>query len=408
MLFFIQLLLLLVLLLLSGFFSGSETALFSLNNLELRKMKRKFSNTVVIEKLLKKPYELLTTILIGNLLVNIGLSSTATYIAIKIFGRNGVGISIILITFLLLIAGEISPKTLAIKNAPGFASFSAKPLNYFHKLVFPMRKVFIWVGDYFITLFTGKIKEKESLLSRDEIETIIKVGKKEGVIEKEEERMFHYILSCREIPVSKIMVPRVDVKSASIQWSRKKLVNFIHKTKHSKIPIYEKSEDKIIGVIYSKDVLLNPDIPFQKLIKPAIYVPETKTIDSLFEIFQKEKRRIAIVIDEYGGTSGIVTLEDILEEIFGEIYDEYEIPEVLIKKLKVNKYRIRGKTPVREINDLLNLDLPDEEFDTIAGFLLSLFQKIPEENEKCNYRDLTFTVEKIINNRIVSLLMEKR
>jgi len=408
MIFSIQILLLFVLLFFSAFFSGSETALFSLNSFDLRRMKGKFKNTGIIEKLLKKPSELLVTILIGNLLVNIALSSLVTYIGIRMFGKNGVALAIFIATFLLLIIGEITPKTLAIKNASQFASMTVKPMNVFHAVILPVRILLLGISNYFIEKFSGKPKKIKSTLSPEEFETVIKVGQKEGVIEKEEKKMIQSVLNFRKIPVSRIMIPRVDVKAASVAWNRKKITHFILKTMHSKIPVYENSEDKMVGVVYAKDILLKPDMLCKDLMKSPIFVPETKTVDSLFEVFLKEKRRMAIVVDEYGGTSGIVTLEDILEEIFGEIYDEYEIPEVLIKKLGPKKYRIRGKTPLHEINELLNLNLPEDEFDTIAGFALSLFQEIPGENEVYKYGSLSFTIERIIENRIDLLLLEKK
>jgi len=382
--------------------------LLSLNKFELRKMKKKYKNTSVIEKLLSKPSELLSTILLGNLLVNIGLSSMGTYIALKLFGKNGVGIAIVVLTFILLIIGEITPKTLAFRNPVRFASLTARRIRDFGKLFYPIRRLVLGISNYFINKFTGEERDSDKALTKEEIKTVIKVGKKEGIIEEEEEKMIRSVLSFREIPISRIMIPRVDVKAASVEWTKKQVINFLYKTKHSKIPVYKESEDKIIGVLYAKDLLLNPEKDVEEIIKPAIFVPETKTLDSLFEIFLKEERRIAIVVDEYGGTSGIITLEDILEEIFGEIYDEYEIPEVLIKKLGSKRYRIRGKTPVQEINNLLNLNLPEDAADTIAGFVLDLFQKIPEENEKIVYGNLIFTVERIFENRIIFLLVEKK
>ncbi|NQT96059.1 MAG: HlyC/CorC family transporter, partial [Candidatus Omnitrophica bacterium] len=320
----LHVLLIAVLLIFSAFFSGSETALFSLTNFQRKRIHSKNPNVAeTITTLLSSPRRTLATLLIGNMLVNITATSIATVIAIYLFGEKGVVISIILMTFLLLVFGEVTPKTYAISKPENFSSFCAKPLHIFGKIIWPLRRILRTIADVFISIFAIK-KETKPYITENELKALMTISKREGIIDEEEEEMIHSIFDLGEISVDEVMTPRVDIVGCKNTATAGELISIMKKSKHTKIPIYEKDMDHIIGVVYTKEFMLSQKDNFQDLIKKPLYVPETERIDDLLVKFQSEKVYIAVILDEFGGTSGMVTLEDVLEEIVGEIKDEYD------------------------------------------------------------------------------------
>ncbi len=398
--------LMLLLLLLSAFFSSSETALFSLNTIKLRKMERRGKDTRIISQLLEEPSRLLTTILIGNTVVNIVISVVATSLSLELFGSKGLGLAIGVVTFLLLIFGEVAPKTFAIEKGESLSLIVAKPLKYFSQLIFPLRNILRLIADSLIRL-TRISSKKEPTLTEEELKTIIDVGHREGVVKKGEREMIRSVLEFTDTEAKDIVTPRVDIKAASLDMTQQQFLEFARKIKHSKIPVYESSIDKVVGVIYAKEIFLNPQRNFVESIRPVAFIPGTKKIDDLLKAFDEQKTKIAIVVDEYGGTDGLVTSEDILEEIFGEIYDEFETPEHLIEKIDDKQFRVSGKLAISDLNERLDLNIPEGEYETFAGFVLELLDKIPVEGEKVKFKDLTFVVEKMIGKRIKTVLIRR-
>lgn len=395
-----------MLLFFSAFFSSSETALFSLNTIKLRKMERRGKDTRIISELLKEPSHLLATLLIGNTLVNIVISVLATSLSLELFGSKGLGLSIGVVTFLLLIFGEVAPKTFAIEKGESLSLIVAKPLKRFTGLILPLRNALQLIADSLIRL-TRISSEKEPTLTEEELKTVIDVGHREGVVKKGEREMIRSALEFTDTEAKDIVTPRVDIKAASLDMTQQEFLEFACKIKHSRIPVYEGSIDKVVGVIYAKEIFLNPQRNFVESIRPVAFIPGSKKIDDLLKVFDEQKTKIAIVVDEYGGTDGLVTLEDILEEIFGEIYDEFEIPEHLIGKIDAQQFRVSGKLAISEVNERLNLDIPEGEYETFAGFVLELLDKIPVEGEKVKFKDLTFIVEKMIGKRIKTIVVRK-
>lgn len=395
-----------MLLFLSAFFSGSETALFSLNTIKLRKMERRGKDTRIISELLKEPSRLLVTLLIGNTLVNVVISVVATSLSLQLFGNKGLGLAIGVVTFLLLIFGEVTPKTFAIEKGESLSLIVAKPLKYFSHLIFPLRNILRLIADRLIRL-TRISSKREPTLTEEELKTIIDVGHREGVVKKGEREMIRSVLEFTDTEARDIVTPRVDIKAASLDMTQQEFLEFARKIKHSKIPVYENSVDKVVGVIYAKETFLNPERSFVESIRPVAFIPGTKKIDDLLKAFDEQKTKIAIVVDEYGGTDGLVTLEDILEEIFGEIYDEFETPEHLIEKIDDKRFKVSGKVAIIDVNEKLNLNIPEGEYETLAGFVLELLDKIPVEGERVKFKDLTFVIEKMIGKRIKMVLIRR-
>lgn len=395
--------LLFLLLILSAFFSGSETALFSLTNFQRKRISTKTPHiSKVISILLESPRRTLATILIGNMLVNITAASTATVLFISIFGEKGVGISIISMTLILLVFGEVSPKTFAIRNSESFSSSCSHPLHIFGKIVWPIRRLLRLVADIFISLFVYK-RETKPYITQSELKALMAISEKEGIIEKEEEEMIRSIFDMGERSVDEIMTPRVDIVGCEKKATQEELINIMRNSKHTKLPIYDGTIDNIVGVVYTKEFMLHPQDDFPQYIRKPLYVPETERIDELLVKFQSEKVYIAVVIDEFGGTSGIVTLEDVLEEIVGEIRDEYDREAPPIKKEQDSSFTIVGKTAIRDVNDELNINLPMDEVTTINGLLLLLFGRVPRVGESIRFKGVNFRILEVKKNMVTKV-----
>ena len=400
--------LLVILFILSGFFSGSEVALISVNRFRIKKLAEEGNkNAKIVDKLLENPQQFLTTILIGNNLVNIAAASIATDLAIKAFGDLGVGIATGVVTITILIFGEIIPKNLAISNSVKFSLFVARPLYFFQRMFFLLS-----------VLLSGIIRimptsqRKRPFLTEEEIKTIIEYGAREGVIEKEEKEIIKSVFKFGDTDVKEIMVPRIDIVAIDANKTVEDALDLMLKTGYSKIPVYEGNIDNIIGMIYVKDVLLhvkegkNPKV--RDIIRKVLFVPESKKLDDLLREMQESKIHMAIVVDEYGGVSGLVTLEDILEEIVGEIEDEFDKEEKKIIKLNENEAIVDARLSISDVEEALNITLPKGEYDTVAGLILDILEKIPNVGEKVVVNDIELTVEKMVGRRIYRVRIRKK
>jgi putative hemolysin len=340
------------------------------------------------------------------MLVNITATSIVTVLAIYLFGEKGVGISIVFMTIMLLVFGEVAPKTTAIRNSESFSSFCCRPLHIFAKMVWPLRKLLRLVADIFISLFMLK-REPKPYITERELRALMSISEKEGIIDKEEEEMIRSIFDLGEISADEIMTPRVDIIGCEKNASARELIAVMRSSKHTKIPIYEGTIDHIIGVVYTKKFMLQPKEDFSEYIKKPLYVPETEKIDNLLVKFQTEKVYIAVVIDEFGGTSGIITLEDVLEEIVGEIRDEYDKELPPIKKEEDGSHTILGKTSIRDVNDELELDLPMDEVTTVNGLLLLLLGRLPRAGESIKFKGVEFRVIEVRRNMVTKVRVKK-
>lgn len=405
----VELVFILLFVLLSGFFSGSETALMSVSKVKVRHDTQKGVEAAKsVDKLLKTPSQLLTTILVGNNVVNIAGSALATTLALELFGANGPWVATIGMTLLVLIFGEITPKTYATQNSEKLAYASAPYLLVLSKIFKPLIKVLIVITNFGIKMLGGDPDQQKPFITEDEIMRFVNVGKEEGVIEEEEKEMIHSIFAFDDTIVREVMVPRIDIFALEVTTSLEAVLDLIIENGHSRIPIYQKSIDNIIGVLYAKDLLKfifqsSKDLSIRELLRPAYFVPESKKVNQLLSELKGSKVHMAIILDEYGGTAGIATIEDLLEEIVGDIQDEYDFEEVDYYYLNDNELIVDARMPVDELNDLLNISLPEDKFDTLGGLVLNILGHIPKEGEVLEYGLIKIVINKMLNHRIVKL-----
>jgi putative hemolysin len=409
-----------LLLILSAFFSASETAYFSLSSYEIEKLRKKTDYpTRQVIQLLSQPKKLLITIILGNTVVNIGAASLAAIAAIDICSklnvdpRIGILIDVIIVTLVILIFTEIIPKVVAIKNYKKIVLKFSFALTFFYYLFSPLVSIFyhftLWLSHLF------RLNKTKGLFSEDELKSLVDFSEEQGMLQQDEKEMIHSIFEFSETTVKEIMVPRIDMVCVSINTKMQDLLHIVTTHLHSRIPLYKERVDNIIGIIYTKDLLNfinkndNININLENLARPAFFVPEQKKIDELLREFQSEKIHMAIVVDEYGGTAGLVTLEDIIEEIVGEIQDEYDSEKPLYKKIGENEFIFDGSMDLEELNEILNINLPTEEgVETLAGFLFGLFGSVPKEKESKTYNGHEFIIEKVFRRRIKQVKIIKK
>jgi len=396
---------------LSAFFSGTETALFSLNKLQLKKMQKEEENNRRVKsiiRLLDDPQRTLISILIGNMFVNISASSLATYLAIKTFGNIGIGIASGIMIFTILVFGEIVPKSLAVANSEKISKRIARPIEIISTGLFPLIKIFKVIISALYHFFGKKsVKEKKEITEEDLI-TLIDAGKDEGVIEEEEKEMIRNIFEFGDTMVKEIMIPRVDMACIPFDTKLGSILKLIKKMGHSRIPVYEETIDNIIGILYAKDLLgiyeqwytSKEKFDLKEIIRKAYFVPENKKIDELLDIFQKDRIQIAIAIDEYGGTAGLITMEDVVEEVVGEIIDEYDKEIKLFEMTGDNIVIADAIISIDKINETLNIEIPENGFETLGGFIFDLLGRVPKKGEKIKYQNCQIIVEQVTKNRI--------
>lgn len=396
---------------LSAFFSGTETALFSLNKLQLKKMQKEEENNWQVKsiiRLLDDPQRTLISILIGNMFVNIAASSLATYLAIKTFGNIGIGIASGIMIFTILVFGEIVPKSLAVANAEAISKRVAKPIEIISTGLFPLIKFFKIIISVVYYFFGKKSVEEKKEITEEDLITLIDAGKDEGVIEEEEKEMIRNIFEFGDTMVKEVMIPRVDIACIPSDTKLGSILKLIKKMGHSRIPVYEETIDNIIGILYAKDLLSiyeqwytsKEKFDLKGIIREAYFVPENKKIDELLDIFQKDRIQIAIAIDEYGGTAGLITMEDVVEEVVGEIIDEYDKEIKLYEIIGDNTVIVDGIISIEEINEILNIEIPENDFETLGGFIFDLLGRVPRKGEKIEYQNFQIIIEQVVKNRI--------
>jgi CBS domain containing-hemolysin-like protein len=400
---------------LSGFFSSSETALTSLTELKVKHLlQEKKDKAKDLELWLMHPNKVLNTILIGNNIVNILGSVVAAEVANKLFGDSSIAIATGVMTFLVLIFGEIAPKTFAKHNAESLSIFIIKILKIFYFAFYPISFALNKLVKMLIKLSGGKIEHNGPKITEDEIEFIISVGEKEGVLENQKKEMLHNIFEISDTLAKEVMVPRTDLVAIKYGTDINEILNLIAKTEYSRIPVYEGKMDNVLGILYVKDLLkyINSDIrnlDIKTILRKPYFVPSTKRIDDLLREFQLHRIHFAIVIDEYGGVDGIVTLEDILEEIVGEIRDEYDRDEKdEIIKIDENTYEIDPKIDIDDFNKFFGIEMEEDdvEYETLSGLIFDLSGRIPEIGEVFLYKNLELLVKEKENRRIKKVIVK--
>ncbi len=393
----------------SAFFSGSETALMSMDRLRVRYLADKEQpGAKALQTLLAKPDDLLSAILVGNNLVNIMLSVFAAALFIDLFGESGELMTIVVLTPLLLIFSEVCPKTYAATYPEKLSFRVLRPIRFFMWLLRPVTAVVSGVSGLLTHFLRGE--RQVHSISEDEIRSIIEFGENAGVVGKDKRRMIHGIFDLSEIRVRDVMVPRTEVVGISVEADFKDVVQLTAQARHSRFPVYDGDLDKVVGVIHSKDVLNYLDKPelfsLRELARPPFFVPEAKPIEALMQAFRRKHLHLAVVVDEYGGVEGICTLEDIVEEIVGEIQDEYDEEDMLVKPLGTNRYLVDGSAAIRYINRRFGLTLSEEHVNTLAGFLINFLGSIPEVGVRCEVDGVLFTVLEVEDRRIEKIELQ--
>jgi putative hemolysin len=416
----LELVFLCVLLMLSAFFSLSETAITSVSNIRIKNLfDRKVRGSKALHKLRENPSRLLGSVLIGNNIVNISASSLITSMIIFHMERVGlanvgysVGIATGLMTFLILVFGEITPKTIAIKNADRIALVTAPYIDGFATVIQPLINLLTAISSPIIKMFGARVPAKGAFLSREEIQMLLAVSEKEGEIEQEEREMISSIFEFGSTVAREVMTPRPDIIGVEVNEPVQKIISVMVETGHSRIPVYEGTVDNILGVIYAKELLKlvgdGGNTPTLKdFLRPLLFIPESKKVNELLHQMQAARTHVAIIVDEYGTTVGLVTIEDMLEEIVGEIHDEFEKPERDILKIDKNVWEVDAKVSISSLNKRLEVDIPEGEYDTISGFVFSLLGKVPVVGDVVTWQDLSISVERIHKRRITRVKILK-
>ena len=422
-----QILLLVILILANAFFAASEIAFISLNDAKIDVQAKEGNKKARrIKKMLENPSKFLATIQIGITFAGFLSSAFASeafasklapilHNVIPFFSINVWNtISIVLITLVLsyftLVLGELVPKRIAMKNYEKIAFATIGIIRAISVITSPFVKLLTASTNIVSKLF-GVTETDEETVTEEEIRMMVDVGEEKGTIDKEEKEMINNVFEFNDTTVSEIMVPRKDIYALDMNMSISKVIEEItndDEFRYSRIPVYNENIDQIEGIVYIKDILLstkNKSGKIKNIVKEAYFVPETQTVNRLFEELRKNRKQIAIVVDEYGGTAGLVTMEDILEEIVGEIYDEYDEVEKIYEKIDENTYMLNGSMGVSEVEKLLEIQIPEGDYDTISGYLIEELGSLPAENEKpiIETEDVVYKVQKVADKRITMI-----
>ena len=409
----VQLIILLILLFLSAFFSSAETALMTVNKIRLRSLAENGDKSAIrVLAITEDSGKLLSAILIGNNVVNLSASSIATILATKLLGSAGAGIATGILTFLILIFGEISPKTLATIHAEKLSLIYSGPISFLMKVLTPVIFIINKLAMGFLFLIGVKPEDADTQITEEELLTIIDVSKEEGVIEDEEHEMINNLFDFGDSQARTVMVPRIDMVFADVNNSYDELLGIFKDNMFTRLPVYEENTDNVIGILNMKDLLLCADkenFSIRDIIREPYFTYEHKNTAELFVEMRKSSISLAIVLDEYGATAGLITLEDLLEEIVGEIRDEYDTDEEdPIEQLNEREFLVLGSTNLEDLCEKLDLDFTSDDYDTIGGYLIGLLDHLPEKNEIIiTDDDILLRVEQMDKNRIEKIYIKK-
>lgn len=403
----IQIATLVLLIGLSAFFSSAEVAFLALSDAKVHTMvKRQSTNAKLIQAITRNRRRLLITVLVGNNIVNIAASSLATVIVAQFFDSAVIGLTTGIMTLLVLIFGEIMPKSYASNHPKRFATLTVRWLRLFQILSYPIVIVFEWLTN------TVAGKHTDDFVSEEELRALAQASLRQGAIEQTEGTMIERLFAFNDITAEDIMSPRVHVVFISDATSIEAATEIVKNNPFTRYPVIESSVDHIVGYVHSRDILLahhrdQVEKPIRDIMLPIMAVPKQMPIDEVMKEFQKRRTHMAVVVDEYGGTEGIVTFEDIIEELVGEIADEHDIQENLIQRIDDHSVFASGDTDIRDVNQFLNCAIPGDQFDTIAEVMLDTLQKIPRKGQKIALGDTICTIIEVKKRRIQKVEVKK-
>lgn len=395
----------------SAFFSSSETALTSLNVFKIRQMEENgVENSSLVRKLTDNIGKVLTTILIGNNIVNIATTTVATIFFTDLFGAKGAIISTIVLTLTILIFGEVTPKNIASSASEKVALRVAKPIKFFDFILKPMSFFLQAITNFLTRLVIGENTPKGDLVTEEDLKTIVDVSEEQGVINGQESEIINNVFEFGDSDVEDIMTARTNMEAIAVDMEDRELKDFLKNCKHSRIPVYGKSIDNIIGILHMKDIVAfiaeDKELNIEEMVRPAFYVYDNMHIFDLFKQMRGENVSLAIVIDEYGGTSGIVTIEDIVEELVGEIEDEYDTHLETVLKINDKEYLVNPSIHINDFNDYFDTDLEQIKNDSIGGFLIDKLGRIPKLGDSVEADGIKISVVQINRYKLEMLKVE--
>ena len=393
----------------SAFFSGAETALFSLTPEERHRMARRpIRSGQLIRALLRDPPALLSAILFGNMVVNVSFYAVSILVATRIAAVSHAAAAAAAVVSLLvvIIFGEVSPKGIAVGYPLRFAQVVAPVLYVFCRVVRPATWVLKWFARTFSGLLVAPLP-RHPLVTREELKMLMGLAEDHGVLDSHTRDMIEQVVELAQVRVNEVMVPRVDMPMFNLAQDREAFNALVRVTHEERIPVYDGTRDNVVGMVVAREVLLRPERDIRSFIRPVRFVPETQTTESLLRRFRETQEPIAVVVDEYGGTAGMVTLEHLLEEIVGDLRGEFEPDKTPVQRLDEDTYLLAGDLNTHEWRQLLGVGFDPPGIETVAGFAISLLGKIPEEGDTVEWRGLRFVVEKMSGRRVLQVSVQR-
>ncbi|MCE5195311.1 MAG: hemolysin family protein [Nitrospiraceae bacterium] len=397
--------------------SSSESSFIAVNKIRIRNLLEKGDKRAkVVQKILDEHDKLFSAVILSGNLFTVLATSIGTALALEYFGEDGIIIATIVMTFLTVVFGELAPKTFAVTYAEKVSLFLATPLEIYIKILSPLVWIFKVSSNFIIKLFGGEARPVSALITEEEIKTMIKIGEEEGTLETEEKEMLHNVFKFGDKVVTEVMVPRTEIVSIPFDGTVDDALKLVSKEGYSRYPVIMENIDNIVGILYVKDILIKAskkniqkNLSIKDLVREAYYIPENKMATELLDEMQKNKFQIAIIVDEYGGTSGLITLEDIIEEIVGGLQDEFEgmESEKEVEVIDERTFIVAGQTGIDEVNELVGTEVLTGDFHTIGGFVFGLFRRLPKIGEQVRYHNLRFLILEMEDKKIAKLKITK-
>lgn len=397
--------------------SGTESSFIAANKLRIRSLMEKGDKRAkTVIAILEQHDKLFSVVILSGNLFTILATSIGTALALKYFGKDGIIIATIVMTILTVIFGELAPKTFAVAHPEKVSLFLAKPLAFYIKIISPLVWIFNVISNLIIKILGGKKKTAVPFATEEEIKTLIRISEEEGTLKEEEKDMLHKVFAFGDKVATEVMVPRTEIVSIADSATIEDALKLISEEGYSRYPVINENIDNIAGILYAKDILIKmtedgigKDLPIKDIAREAYYIPENKMVTELLDEMQKNKFQIAIIVDEYGGTAGLITLEDIIEEIVGGLQDEFEEigAEKEVEILDERTLIVAGQTDIDEVNELISSDIKSADFHTIGGFIFGLFKRLPKVGEQVRYHNIRFLILEMEDKKISKVKITK-